>query len=219
MSFPIPFLDCLILAAASYPSGFSHSVFTAFAGRPRGVTAAFLCALVLPYLGMALALGWIRPELLRIAPAGAGLIVAALLAAPVALALEAGIHALFRLGTTGRLPRGIELPRLWRVRLGLTGHLLLVLIVLGEELLYRQLWIGLLQGSLGLGAPAALAISSLAYGVNHLAFGGLSVLSKAASGLVYGGLFLAAGGSLWPALVAHGVQNLLLLELARRRHG
>jgi membrane protease YdiL (CAAX protease family) len=51
-----------------------------------------------------------------------------------------------------------------------------------------------------------------------MAFGRVAVVSKTASGLVYGGLYLLGGGSLWPPVVAHGLQNVILFWLGRERH-
>ncbi|MBX3745295.1 MAG: CPBP family intramembrane metalloprotease [Verrucomicrobiae bacterium] len=217
MGFPTPFLDCLILAATAYPSGFGHSLHHTFGGRPGSVTTAYLGVLLLPYVAVAFAIVWMRPGLIAFAPASAGWLAMAVLAAPVALGMELGIHGLRAYRATGRFPR-FELPPIWRVRFRPTDRLLVGAIVVGEEVFYRQVWLGVAMASLGWAMPVALAAGSVAYGLNHLAFGGWTVVSKSLCGAVYGLLFLAAGGSLWPAIVAHGLQNVLLFRLAGGRH-
>ncbi|HZF13041.1 MAG TPA: CPBP family glutamic-type intramembrane protease [Thermoanaerobaculia bacterium] len=216
MSTPNLYLDGLILAAAAYPSGFSYSLFTLRRPAPGEVSVPFLATLVLPYLAVALAVLALRPGLLSWTGAPAPFFLAAVLLAPFALAVEYGIHAVAARLATGRFPRGITLPGFWRRGPSPAGGLLLVLIVVGEEILYRQLWLGALHGSLGLALPLALLASALAYGLNHLAFGATSVVAKTVTGLLLGGLYLA-GGSLWPPIVAHGLQNLALFGLARER--
>jgi uncharacterized protein len=101
--------------------------------------------------------------------------------------------------------------------LALPDHLLLASIAVGEEVFYRMIWLGAL---LALGFPAALAIviSSLAYGLNHLRFGGISVASKTVTGCIYGSLYLLGGQSIWLPIVTHILQNLTLFQMAGRRN-
>ena len=64
MSTPTLYLDCLILASALYPAGFSGSL-AALAGRPpRAVSTGFLALLALPCLAVPLAAWTLRPELM-----------------------------------------------------------------------------------------------------------------------------------------------------------
>ena len=217
MSTPTLYLDCLILASATYPSGFSHSLFTLRRASPAGVSSAFLAALALPYLALALAVRAVRPELLSFHGASLPLFMLAVLLAPAALLIEYAIHGLAAYRASGRFPRGIAVQRFWSGSLSAADHLLLAAIAVGEEILYRQIWLGALQGSLGLPVGLALAVSSLAYGLNHLAFGGLSVASKTVTGLLYGGLYLLGGRSVWLPILAHCLQNLILFAMARRR--
>jgi hypothetical protein len=215
MTTPTLYLDCLILTSAAYPSGFSYSLFTLRRGAPAEVSTPFLATLVLPYLVVALAVLALRPGLLSLRPAPALGFAAAVLLVPVALGLEYGLHAFVAWRASGRRPGGITVPRFWRRGPSPTGYLLLALVVVGEELLYRQVWIGALHGSFGLALPLALAVSALAYGLNHLAFGVTSVVAKTLTGLLYGGLYLLGGQSVWLPIVTHGLQNLALFGLAK----
>jgi membrane protease YdiL (CAAX protease family) len=219
MSTPTPYLDCLILASATYPSGFSHTLFTLRRGSPAEVSSPFLAVLVLPYLAIAVAVAWLRPDLLSFHGAPLPLFALAAVLAPLALGLEYGIHGLLAWRAGGRFPRAVTVQRFWGRGLSPLDHLLLLAIVVGEEILYRQVWLGALAGTLGLPVWLALAVSSLAYGLNHLAFGTASVFSKSVSGLVYGGVYLFGGQCVWLPVVTHGLQNLALFGVAKGARG
>lgn len=96
----------------------------------------------------------------------------------------------------------------------LAGFLLLValgglLVPIGEELLFRGLLYGWLRRW---GVPLAVVGSALVFGVFH----GFNVVLPAAVVL---GVLLAAvrerSGSIWPAVVGHAANNILLFVLAR----
>jgi hypothetical protein len=214
MNTPTPYLDCIILASAAYPSGFSYSLFVAWRGTLREVSTAFLGVLVLPYLAVTSAVWALRPAMLTFRESTAAWLAVAVLLAPVALLIEHGIHTLASYRANGRFPRAITLQPFWRRRLSPADHLLLGLVAVGEEIFYRMFWLGVLL-SFDLPLPLALAVSSAAYGVNHLAFGAPSVVSKTASGFLYGSLYLFGGQSIWLPIVTHGIQNLALFKLAK----
>jgi uncharacterized protein len=216
---PTPYLDGLILAAATHPSGFSHSLFTAQRGASDRVSTTFLVYFAAPYLAVTLATLAVRSGLVAFRRPDAWLLVLAAVAAPAGLAAEMLIHAIVSRWRNGRWPRGIALDRSWSARRTAADHLLLAAIVLGEELFYRVIWIGILESSWGLPFAAALALSSLAYGLNHLAFGATTVVSKTAAGVLYGLLYRLGGGSIWLPFVAHELQNLLLFRLTAARSG
>lgn len=84
----------------------------------------------------------------------------------------------------------------------------------GEELAYRGYVIPVL-GTL-VGAPAAAVVSSLVFGVLHVYQGVLGMARTAVLGGVLAWGFLASG-SLWPAVVAHAILDVLLgMALAER---
>jgi membrane protease YdiL (CAAX protease family) len=218
MSTPIPYLDCIILAAAVYPSGFSHSLFRSWKGTPREVSSAFLFVLALPFVFVVVALAAVYPQVFAFRGASGPMFAAAVLLVPVALLMEYCVHALESYRLTGSFPRGIAVQRFWRRRLSPTDHLLLMLVVVGEEIFYRGFWLAILLGSFSFPSWVAVGVSSLAYGVNHLAFGRGSVISKTVVGILYSSLYLFGGKSLWLPIVSHGLQNVTLLMLAKKRH-
>jgi membrane protease YdiL (CAAX protease family) len=77
----------------------------------------------------------------------------------------------------------------------------------GEELTYRAYVIPVL--ALLLGSPwGAAALSSVAFGVLHAYQGWLGVLRTAVLGFLLAASFLVSG-SLWPAVLAHTILDLL----------
>jgi membrane protease YdiL (CAAX protease family) len=95
---------------------------------------------------------------------------------------------------------------------GWLGFALLLLpvtaIVAAEEIVWR----GYLQGEIG------LPLSAAAFALHHYHFGWRHVGFAFLAGLVWGGLFLAAG-DLWPAIASHLVYNALAWSYLRHRAG
>jgi len=215
---PTPYLDWVIVASAAYPSGLGYSVYAGLWGTPRHVSSLLLGMLALPFVVVVPAVSVLRPGLIDAGPSPAWLIAAAVVLAPVALLCEFAIHGVAAWRATGAFPRAIAVHGFWRGRLAPQGHLLLAIIAIGEECFYRAIWMGVLIAS-GVAVPAALAISSLAYGVNHLSFGGASVVSKTVTGFLYGALYLAGGLNIALPILTHVLQNAVLLGVTGRRHG
>lgn len=80
----------------------------------------------------------------------------------------------------------------------------------GEELAFRIVLMRGIAFSLGDGRTAfaiALVVQALVFGLVHAYQGPAGILGTAVNGLVFGGLTLAARGSIWPAALAHGASN------------
>jgi membrane protease YdiL (CAAX protease family) len=219
MSTPTLYLECLILAATAYPAGFSYSLFAARRGAAGGVSTPFLLFLALPFVVVALAVAAARPDLLALRGASPSLLLLAALLAPVALAVEYLIHGIATYETGGKFLRAVTMQRFWQGALSPVDCMLLGVVVVGEEFFFRAVWLGTLHGLDGFPAALALLFSSVVYGLNHLAYGRVSVAAKTSSGFIYGGIYLLGGESLWLPVITHGLQNLILFKLARERHG
>jgi membrane protease YdiL (CAAX protease family) len=211
------FLDTLILTAATFPSGFSGSVSGVLRVDARHATTSFLIVILAPLLIVFLISLSVRPDLFLNRPPHFWGLLLAIGAAPATLALEWGVHNAIEMSRSGIFQRRIELHDFWEGRRSISWLLVLTLIALGEEIVFRQIWIGLLEQSFGFAAPWALIVSALMYGINHMHFGWPSVLAKSAAGLVYGGLYLFDDRSLWSPFLAHALQNVILLGVAVRR--
>lgn len=86
----------------------------------------------------------------------------------------------------------------------------IVLAAAAEELVFRQVVIVGICTGLGWGFPAGVIVSSVLYGMNHVYFGRFSVIQKCSSGLVYSILFEAGGQCIWPPVLCHVLQNIIL---------
>src|SRR5262245_20843788 len=117
-----PYLDGLILTAVSYPSGFSHSLYSIGNGRPDRISTLFLAYLALPYLVIAPAVCFTTASMSSFHAASAPQLAAALALAPVALLVEFAVHALAAYRATGRLPLRHELHAFWSSGLSGVDH-------------------------------------------------------------------------------------------------
>ncbi|MFF2217084.1 CPBP family intramembrane glutamic endopeptidase [Streptomyces antibioticus] len=140
----------------------------------------------------------------------------------LAAAVGAGVAlvaAEFAMAAVPKLLRGVRDLR-FAVRSDTSrapGHLASITVVaVAEEVLYRGLWIGVLEQAPHLAAWSAVCVAALAYALGHVFFGGMVMLQKALSGAVFG-LLLVASGSLLVPVAAHLAQNLAVHALAVRQ--
>lgn len=209
------FLESLVLASIAFPSGFSGSLSGVFRIKSRRVGTAFLVLMLAPFVIVVLGSLSLRPNLFLTGSPHPWVLGLALLAAPATLGLEWCVYNAVAFARLGVLPRGMELHDFWQGHRSAMQIGLLMLIVLGEEVVFRQIWIGVVDPMFG--TSAALITSAVMYGLNHLYFGWSSVLAKTAAGLVYGGLFLLDDRSLCSPFLAHALQNAILLGGFARR--
>jgi len=206
-------LDLLILASATFPSGVSGSLASVLRMDTRRVTTAFLVLILAPFVVVLLAALSVRHDLFLMRSSYPWVLALALIAAPATLVIEWGIHNAVAWARSGRFLHAIALHGFWQGRRSAIQFALLVLIAFAEEVVFRQIWIGVLEHTFGFAPPAALIASATIYAVNHLHFGWSAVLAKFAAGLVYGGLFLLDDRSIWSPFLAHALQNAILLSV------
>lgn len=80
----------------------------------------------------------------------------------------------------------------------------------GEEIAFRILLMRGVAFALGdsrIAFAVALIVQAIVFGLVHAYQGPAGVAGATVSGLIYGGLTLAARGSIWPAALAHGLNN------------
>lgn len=80
----------------------------------------------------------------------------------------------------------------------------------GEELAFRIVLMRGIACALGDNRAAlgtALIVQAILFGVIHAYQGPAGIIGSGINGLIFGGLTLAARGSIWPAALAHGSSN------------
>lgn len=114
-------------------------------------------------------------------------------------------------GETQQVARFQELP----------GNLPLLLLMLplswviaafGEEFFFRGFLLTALAETLGASRAAwfaAVFIQAAGFGLIHVGQGPVQAISIGIGGMVFGAAYLFAGKSLWPLILAHGINNTL----------
>src|SRR5262245_10416737 len=86
----------------------------------------------------------------------------------------------------------------------------------GEELVYRGYLMNRVADVGGRTRPAWIVsylVISVAFGLGHLYQGPSGVIDATISGLILGGVYLACGRNLWPAILAHGLSDSLAIVM------
>jgi len=199
----------MILAAFLRVSGFEENALTPLAGlsTPLYVGASILAALALQRTGLdfnRLGFGF-APRFRHLWTALIG-VVALQLFSQFGYPLVAGLI---------EAEPGAGAERFSNVE-GDTGALLSLLVMswtvaaIGEELTFRIILMRGFLMTLGGGpiaAVAALVFSAALFGFIHLYKGPVGMISSGFSGLVFGLLVLVNRGAIWPAFLAHGLNN------------
>ena len=89
----------------------------------------------------------------------------------------------------------------------------------GEEIAYRIVLMrgfSFVLGDSGTAKWLALVLQALMFGLIHAYQGPTGILSSATSGLIFGAVTLVGRWSIWPAAIAHGINNTIgILSLYR----
>lgn len=81
---------------------------------------------------------------------------------------------------------------------------------MGEELAFRIVLMRGIAFALGdsrVALGVALVAQAIVFGIVHAYQGPAGIIGTGINGLIFGGLVLAAHGSIWPAVLAHGSSN------------
>jgi membrane protease YdiL (CAAX protease family) len=226
INYLIPPLDTVLLVIASfYPVGFCANV-TALIKGPRGFgqsqsLSGDLLGFVMGYAVILVVVALVRPQ--QVLAFNLPTFLPLLLLGPfvgiacILLEYLVGILLLF-LRTRKLVTRVAVHSSYSRVsRIAIKDILSILALVIGEELILRQLLYNLLATDFAMALWIVILLCTVAYAMNHLSFGIASVISKLPSGLLYVLLFYVSGLSIGVVIVAHATQNLTLLALSRKR--
>jgi membrane protease YdiL (CAAX protease family) len=222
MTVPTPFLSTLVLLSSAFPA----QVFRLAAGtdeaRVRRGFARVAAPLVAPVLFAGVAalvwylapvsgvLGGLPQRTWYYVAAGAGLL------APALEILVGFVIARLRRTRVARI-----VPHERWSRFSVAALLTVVVMAAGEELVFRGVWTRMLEHVAGWPVAAAIGLTAVVYGFNHLYFGWLTVAQKVVSGVAFGVLLELCHGNLIVPVIAHVTQNIVVVAilplLTRRR--
>lgn len=89
--------------------------------------------------------------------------------------------------------------------------ILSVFIGIFEEVVYRQLWFNILFKDFKLHIVVVFIITSVVYALNHIFLGKQVFFQKILAGVVYGGLFYFSGFNILIPIIAHCLENTVIL--------
>lgn len=226
INYPIPPLETVLLVLASlYPVGFCASATVLIKGsRGFGQSRSLsgdLLGFVIGYAVLLVVVALVRPQqVLAFNPAAfTWLYLLAPFAGIACILLEYLVGILLVLLRTGKLVTRATVHSSYSgiSRIVFADILSILALVIGEEVILRQLLFALLATELGLPLWMVVLLCTAAYSLNHLSFGIASVISKLPSGLLYVLLYYLSGLSIGVVILAHATQNLTLLALSRAK--
>lgn len=89
--------------------------------------------------------------------------------------------------------------------------ILSVFIGIFEEVVYRQLWFNILFKDFKLHIVGVFIITSFVYALNHIFLGKQVFFQKILAGVAYGGLFYFSGFNILIPIIAHCLENIVIL--------
>ncbi len=226
INYLIPPLDSVLLLIASfYPTGFCANV-TALIKGPRGFgqsksLSGDLAGFLIGYAAILVVVALVRPQhvLVFTLPTFLPLFFLAPFVGLACICLEYVVGILLLFLRTHHLVTRVAVHTSYSAvpRIVIADILAILALVVGEELILRQLLYNLLATDFAMALWIVILVCAAAYALNHLAFGAASVISKLPTGLLYTSLFYVSGLSIAVVMVAHATQNLALLALSRTR--
>jgi hypothetical protein len=207
-------LEVLVLAASAFPMQIAGLPAMVGGGRsPRGRGFGLWIVPAAVWLTAVLALV-VSPHEIDVVGADPLVWSAIALAAGIAaLAVELLVGGTWSWAATGTRPVGV---RMAEDVPGAGAPLALSTAVtgVGEELLFRGVWLAVLLDGFGWPALAATGVAAGVYAANHAYLGPDIVVQKLCSGCIFT-VLAAAGGGVLAAAVAHVMENVLIAFLPR----
>jgi len=213
-----PLENILLLMAVVFPTGFGANITALLRAKPQRSLAGSLVGMIIAYALLGAAAVWVAPQhaLQFRWPVAPFYYPVAILAGGLCILLEyaVGVVLVSLRGRTLVTRMTVHASYANASRIGLLDIAAILVFVIGEEWVLRQMLFSVLQ-SFGLQTGLVIALCTFIYALNHITFGPGRVVAKLASGLVYTLLFYFSGFSVVIPILAHATQNLALLMLAR----
>lgn len=218
MNTHILYLNLIILSALVYPPFFVEIFHGVLMRKRGGFNFYYGTNFTVPFLVFAywisLILVWfVTPDLFFVNHTSWYFYIAALALAPVIIFAEFTTGWL-GLRLRGKRSHGFSVHPFWQ-NLSIGTLSLSLLLVVGEEMVFRQTWIHVLLNNFHVNILLVIIISSLVYALNHTVFGSAAIPQKFVSGLIYGSLYLISGNSILVPITTHYAQNVFLAVMGR----
>ncbi len=111
---------------------------------------------------------------------------------------------------SGKSVSGITLITTWKkASIKVIG--LSVIVALLEEVIFRQIWFSILMKEFKMNIILVIIISGFIYAMNHIFLGKKVLMQKFVTGIIYGCLFYFSGNCVIIPVIAHCVQNSVIL--------
>jgi hypothetical protein len=215
-----PLENILLLMAVVFPTGFGTNITALLSAKPKRSLAGNLVGMIVAYALLGAAAVLVAPQhaLQFKWPVAPIYYLAAILAGGLCILLEYSVGVVLVSFRSRTLVTRMTVHSSYTSAslVGLQDIAAILVFVIGEEWVLRQMLFSVLQ-DFGLPLGLVIALCTFVYGLNHITFGLGSVVAKLSSGFVYTLLFYVSGFSIVVPILAHAIQNLALLMLARSR--
>lgn len=215
-----PLENILLLMAVVFPTGFGANLTALLSAKPKRSLAGSLVGMIVAYALLGAAAVLVAPQhaLQFKWPVAPIFYLAAILAGGLCILLEYSVGAVLVSLRSRTLVTRMTVHSSYASasRIGLWDIATILVFVIGEEWVLRQMLFSVLQ-EFALSLGLVIAICTFVYALNHITFGLGSMAAKLSSGLIYTFLFYFSGLSIVIPILAHATQNVTLLMLARSR--
>ncbi|NOX62162.1 MAG: CPBP family intramembrane metalloprotease [Chloroflexi bacterium] len=216
MNVHIPYLEgALLLGAIIFPSGIGANLSLFLTPRQKRSLGMNLLGMVAGYLLIITLIAIAKPDYVFAyrAPFTPWLYILAPLLGVFSLFMEYIVGVLLVRIQSGKLITRIVVHSSYAnpPRISIFEIILVLVFVICEELVLRQILFSLLLDSFAMPIWPVIGFVTLIYAINHITFGPQSVITKLFSGAIYSTAYYLSGFALIIPILGHMTQNLTLL--------
>lgn len=217
MSIHILCLNILLLCATCYPAAIPQiflPYLSRYAGKKSNTIYLFGCNILYLVLFL-ISLTIVSVPVEFISGKSIWWYGVAILSGGFIIALEFGVGKSV-MALEGKKTKGISLNASYKDVSMLTCVLTLLLAIC-EEVIFRWVWGAVLLHQLGVPVWGFVLLSAFFYAINHLYYGMETFIQKLVTGILFTLLFYLSGNHILIPMLAHIMQNLILLIAGRSR--
>lgn len=202
-------LNSLLLFMTLYPVSICQMIQVGLSSKHMHLSeSVYMILMVIVYAVLVLGVLVIRPELYHMSlPDNSYWYVIGILSGPVIIVIEI-VLGYFMLRIEGH-----KVSSMTTMKLG--GSIASKFAIIGvgalEELVYRQVWFGILYTNFGITIRWVVLLSALFYAINHMTLGYKVFLQKFISGILFSLLYVYSGFAIVVPILAHVVQNAIVV--------